>query len=282
MKTEIIAGVEYSHPVVTVLQSSGLGVPEMAARTCYDSFGASENDSIKHFDAVQEVNPGQFNSIEHSDLLDTLAWTHFHHSILEHTTISFLIKGTSRGVLQEFARHRIQAISVRSTRYTMSSVLNAFVASLTLVDPHASKAWFIDTIREMEMLVLVTPDMVYEECSSIFNRLYIQREALGKEEFVKLAIAKSSLQILTVDTAPEVIFTALQAGKKKRNVGDDFKHLVTDNWKVDLVSTMNLRALKNFFELRDSGAAYFQAQWLAKAMKEVTEPKYLDLIVRSK
>ena len=51
-----------------------------------------------------------------------------------------------------------------------------------------------------------------------------------------------------------------------------------DNWKTDIVMTINLRSLKNFFDLRDSGAAWFQIQWLAQAMKEATPQKYLKLI----
>jgi thymidylate synthase (FAD) len=70
----------------------------------------------------------------------------------------------------------------------------------------------------------------------------------------------------------------LENGKKKRNVGDGFKHIVSDNWKVDMVVTFNIRSLKNYFDLRDSGAAWFQIQWLAEAMKEVTPIKYLKLI----
>jgi len=63
-------------------------------------------------------------------------------------------------------------------------------------------------------------------------------------------------------------------------VGDAFKHIVTDNWKVDMVVTFNLRSLKNYFDLRDSGGAWFQIRWLAQAMKEATPEKYLKLIVK--
>ena len=56
------------------------------------------------------------------------------------------------------------------------------------------------------------------------------------------------------------------------------KWLVTDNWKVDLVFTMNLRALSNYLKLRDSGAAYFQIQWLAEEIIKATPQKYLNLI----
>lgn len=79
-----------------------------------------------------------------------------------------------------------------------------------------------------------------------------------------------------------MLYDALQAGKKKRNVGDAFKHIITDNVKVDMVVTFNLRSLKNYFSLRDSGAAFFQIRWLAQEMIRVTPKKYLDLIIKNK
>lgn len=127
--------IAYEKPVVTLLQQSGLGVAEIAARTCYDSFDNSENACVRN--AMEHLDTDAVNAIESSELLSNLAWVHHHHSIIEHATLSFLIQGTSRGVLQEHARHRIQAISVRSTRYTMSSLINAFMASLETEDGFA-------------------------------------------------------------------------------------------------------------------------------------------------
>ena len=103
--------IEYEKPKVTLLQQSGLGVAEIAARTCYDSFENSENECIKN--AMQNLDIDAINNIDDSNLLANLAWVHHHHSIIEHATLSFLVQGTSRGVLQEHARHRLQAISVR-------------------------------------------------------------------------------------------------------------------------------------------------------------------------
>lgn len=248
---ESIAGVSYSKPTVTLLQQTGIGVPELAARTCYDSFELSENDSVRNFhNGGVDQNIDLVNSIEHSDLLDQLAWTYFHHSILEHTNLSYLIQGASRGVLQEHARHRIQAISVRSTRYTMSSVINAFVASLSEGSLIDSKTWFIMQISSMDLLV--TTDPVYNafEFTAIFDKLLFQYEQLssnsvGCYEFFDIAVAKSSHQYLEEYKPADEIFALLEAGKKKRNVGDAFKHIVTDNWKVDMVVTFNLRSLKN-------------------------------------
>ncbi len=47
-----------------------------------------------------------------------------HHSVLEHVTYTFRIKGISRAVLQELARHRLISMTVKSTRYTLRKSLN--------------------------------------------------------------------------------------------------------------------------------------------------------------
>ena len=271
-------GIDYSKPEVVLLQDTGIGVAEAAARTCYDSFENSENEVIKSLESIlpDESMCADINAIEGSALLDDLAWTYFHHSILEHANLSYLVRGTSRGVLQEHARHRIQAISVRSTRYTMSSIINAFVASLQDNDP---KAFFIQKVLDFD--ILVTTNNAYNriEIGTIFDKLSYQFQVV--EEFYELAVAKSSLPLLDRYRGDaQALFSILQAGKKKRNVGDAFKHIVTDNFKVDMVVTFNLRSLKNYFTLRESGAAYFQIRWLAQEMMRVTPKKYLDLIIK--
>ncbi|WP_415406941.1 FAD-dependent thymidylate synthase [Sulfurovum sp. CS9] len=264
--------IEYEKPKVTLLQQSGLGVAEIAARTCYDSFENSENECVKN--AMQNLDTDAINNIDDSDLLANLAWVHHHHSIIEHATLSFLVQGTSRGVLQEHARHRLQAISVRSTRYTMSSVINAFVASLESSDGFA---FFLEKVLALNLFVVTDTKYLAIEIKAIYDKLQFQYERDG--DFLKNAIAKSSLPFIEECKGDaQTLFEAFQMGKKKRNVGDGFKHVVSDNWKVDMVVTFNIRSLKNYFDLRDSGAAWFQIQWLAQAMKEVTPQKYLRLI----
>ncbi|MDD2451229.1 MAG: FAD-dependent thymidylate synthase [Sulfurovum sp.] len=264
--------IEYEKPTVTLLQESGLGVAEIAARTCYDSFENSENACVR--DAMNTLDREAVNSIEDSDLLTNLAWVHHHHSIIEHATLSFLIQGTSRGVLQEHARHRLQAISVRSTRYTMSSVINAFVASLEAEDGFA---FFFEKVLAMRLFVITDEAYLRIEIRAIYEKLNFQYQR--DEAFLQNAVSKSSLSFIEAHKGDaEALYHALENGKKKRNVGDAFKHIVSDNWKVDMVVTFNIRSLKNYFDLRDSGAAWFQIQWLAQAMKEATPKKYLKLI----
>lgn len=274
---EEMYGIKYSKPEVVLMQDTGIGVAEAAARTCYDSFENSENEAIRSMEYAMPNSDmcEQINTIEESNLLNDLAWTHFHHSILEHANLSFLIRGTSRGVLQEHARHRIQAISVRSTRYTMSSVINAFVASQTTED----KEFFVKKVLGFDMFV--TCDEAYNriEIGAMYEKLRFQAQMVAN--FNEIAVAKSSLTLLEeFNGNPETLFDALESGKKKRNVGDAFKHIISDNVKVDMVVTFNLRSLKNYFTLRDSGAAYFQIRWLAQEMMRKTPSKYLDLIIK--
>jgi len=264
--------IEYEKPKVTLLQESGLGVAEIAARTCYDSFENSENACVKR--AMEHLDTDAINSIDDSDLLANLAWVHHHHSIIEHATLSYLVQGTSRGVLQEHARHRLQAISVRSTRYTMSSVINAFVASLEDEDGFA---FFLEKVLALHLFVVTDQEYLAIEIKAMYDKLTFQYKR--DPDFLKNAIAKSSLPFIEECKGDsQTLYNAFQMGKKKRNVGDGFKHIVSDNWKVDMVVTFNIRSLKNYFDLRDSGAAWFQIQWLAQAMKEVTPIKYLKLI----
>ncbi|MDD3592128.1 MAG: FAD-dependent thymidylate synthase [Sulfurovum sp.] len=264
--------IAYEKPTVTLLQESGLGVAEIAARTCYDSFENSENECVR--EAMNHMDTEAINGIEDSELLTNLAWVHHHHSIIEHATLSFLIQGTSRGVLQEHARHRLQAISVRSTRYTMSSVINAFVASLQAEDGFA---FFFEKVLAMKLFVITDEAYLKIEIRAIYEKLNFQYER--DREFIQNAVSKSSLPFIEAHKGDaEALYHTLENGKKKRNVGDAFKHIVSDNWKVDMVVTFNIRSLKNYFDLRDSGAAWFQIQWLAQAMKEATPKKYLKLI----
>ena len=276
---EDIYGIKYTKPKVVLLQDTGIGVAETAARTCYDSFENSENSVVKEIEhqLPDTKMVGELNAIEDSKLLDDLAWTYFHHSILEHANLSFLVRGTSRGVLQEHARHRIQAISVRSTRYTMSGIINAFVASKHGGD----KEFFIDKVMAFDMFVTCDESYNRLEIGAMYDKLDFQSKAV--EDFHSLSVAKSSLPFIEqYEGDAEALYAALQAGKKKRNVGDAFKHIITDNVKVDMVVTFNLRSLKNYFTLRDSGAAFFQIRWLAQEMMCVTPKKYLDLIIKKK
>ena len=162
---EIIDGIAYKRPTVVILQETGIGTSEFAARSAYDSFEKSENNAIKNMNTIIKgieddgeiyseldfmENKEKINDMQESKLLNDLAWTYFHHSVLEHASITYSINGISRGVLQELARHRIASYTVRSTRYTMGTVINIFNASLKT---KFKLEWFIKKMIQESILV---------------------------------------------------------------------------------------------------------------------------------
>jgi thymidylate synthase (FAD) len=159
----------------------------------------------------------------------------------------------------------------------MSSVINAFVAATISQEGFGL---FLSKVRDLDLLVITDGDYAAIEIRGMYDKLMFQYEK-NPEAFISNAVAKSSLEFLqTHFNDGDKLYEALQSGKKKRNVGDAFKHIVSDNWKVDMVVTFNLRSLKNYLDLRTSGAAWFQIKWLAQAIKEATPIKYLRLIDR--
>ena len=258
----------YKKPNVVLLSDTGLGVAEYASRTCYDSFHKSENKSIVEHDIEG------FKDIESSKLLDSLAWVHFHHSVLEHIVLSYYIKGVSRGVLQEHSRHRIQSISVKSTRYTMSDILFAFISSLK--DKEIPVTWFVSKMLELDILSYKEDkDLAYIEIRAIYDKLNYQ---LSKTNFIADILTDQQLEAFREIGSSGKLFETLKTLPKKRNIGDNFKHIVTDNFLTDMVVTFNLRSLKNYLSLRGSNSAWSPMQELAQEIKKATPIKYLKLI----
>jgi len=282
--TTIVAGIEYTLPQVYLLNETGLGVAEFGARTCYNSFDNSENKAIRRLNIEPELSNDdilEVNDIEHSNLLDDLSWTYFHYSILEHAVLQYNIRGMSRGVLQELARHRMVSPSVQSTRYTMGGIINAFIAHLPSREACSNVEEFSIFLDKNIDYLVTAGEYNGIEHSMIYHKLMHQYNLLGREEFLNTFTSKDMRTNGALEqSTPENIFKALEVSKQKRNVGDAAKHIVTDNWKVDAVVTINLRSLKNFLTLRDSGAAYFLMRETAKQIKNATPQKYLNLIIK--
>ena len=88
---------------VELLSSTDLKIADIAIGTCWDKQRGSDIVDIDRIDRVA-------NKFKHA-------------STIEHLTYTFYIKGVSRALLQELARHRIASPSVKSTRYTLKELL---------------------------------------------------------------------------------------------------------------------------------------------------------------
>jgi len=267
------AGIEYKNPEVYLLDNTDLAISEIAARTCYNSFDKSENKEIEHFNENLE-NQTQIK-VENSKLLEQLTWVYFHESILEHIVFNFYLKDFSRGVLQELARHRIASYSVQSTRYTMGDILLSFVLSRDFSE-------FEDNIEKLKCNPFIIKTLKINKLlqKQLFEKLQLQRSLIGIQEFNDLILSKEQKEIFENSELTNEDIFKIQKAKSKRNVGDNFKWIVDDNWGVDAVVTFNLRSLKNFIKLRNSGAAYFQIQELAKQIIQAIPEKFKSLIFK--
>lgn len=90
---------------VTLLQHTSLQICAQAIRTCWQSFDKSDCGGEKDKELIDRVG----NKFKHA-------------STLEHLVYTFYIKGISRALLQELARHRLASPSVKSTRYTLKEL----------------------------------------------------------------------------------------------------------------------------------------------------------------
>ena len=249
---------DYKRPKVTLLQASPLFVSEIAARVCYDSFDMSENKNIKSFaEDGSGLTAMQVEDIEGSDVLDKLTWSFFHESILEHTTLSFFVEDLSREILQEVARHRIgMAISVKSTRYTIESLVNAYcdLRDCAIDEQQKYTDKLVDVVSKN--IIVSNRDWVLIEAKAIHDKLdlYDLEEPLVK---------------------------GLKGSKKKKQ-NDRVKRCLPETWTTKTVLTFNIRALKHFIELRDSGSAYYGIRELAEELIAKTPEKYMRFIKKPK
>ena len=289
--TQIVSGIEYELPKVILAGTLGIGNAEIGARSCYDSFDKSESECIAEIGRILNENDydedelfdllDDAKNLDDSDLLQKLSFVAFHHSVLEHNVMSFIIKGTSRGALQELVRHRIASYSVRSTRYTLDELMYNFIIAKYISTADNKYKMFIEKCLKLNLFVTVNEDYNRLELKTMWDKLELQSNIIGRDAMLELILPASSIvqfnecQLDDFSNADRIVHIM-----KKRNVGDSFKHIITDNFKVNLLMTMNLSSLKNFFKLRLSGSAWFQIRWLAEAIKNVTPEASKKLIFK--
>ena len=90
---------------ITLLHYTPLNVCAHAIRTCWQSFDKSDEGGEKD-----------------KALIDRVGNKYKHASTMEHLVYTFYIRGISRALLQELARHRLASPSVKSTRYTLKEL----------------------------------------------------------------------------------------------------------------------------------------------------------------
>lgn len=119
--------------IVNCIFNTPLWVCSHAIRKCYDSGDLSDTQFfIENGSCGGTGIPVDSTYLEHDidligpkdkSLIHRIGNVNKHSSTLEHLVYTLEIKGVSRALLQELARHRIASLSVKSTRFTLQELV---------------------------------------------------------------------------------------------------------------------------------------------------------------
>lgn len=206
-----------------------------------------------------------YSSSEVSELLDNLTGekvnkfinrlvTLGHESPLEHATFTFAISGVSRTLLAQLTRHRIASYSVKSQRYVSENKFDFITPPRILEIPEALQL-YEETMRMLqdnyEALACMMTDY---EMEKVTKHLNISKENVQENKELCREISKKS--------------------------AEDARMLLPGACTTQLITTMNVRSLWNFFNQRCCNRAQWEIRDLANEMlrqvKEVSPLLFKD------
>lgn len=182
-----------------------------------------------------------------------------HESVIEHVVLSFEIDGVSRALLQEWARHRLQALSVRSTRYTLTKYLFG--------EEHG-----YDEFRKSIFYVL---SKIIDKEKALGDEFYETKVNTGEYEgnFTTVPELPSDVIFDIVADVNEVLKNLRRLrfctdSMTDRQLADVVKYFLPEATPTKFVTTVNARELRHIFKLRSSPAALWEFQQLTHAIYE--------------
>ena len=174
---------------VNLIQSTPLSIVVESLRTCWNS-------------STEEYNV-QTNYIIDKDkeFLSRVIKKYKHQSGWEHCVYHLEISGVSRALLQEWSRHRIQSLSVRSTRYTLKELKNDNDIKLEkycyVSDIQEINATNLDTLLKMKILLennIPNDKVKYMLPESYLTQFRCTINARSLNNLLNLRTDKSALQ----------------------------------------------------------------------------------------
>lgn len=168
--------------IVTLLQASDIGIADKAIGKCWD----------KTTDKPEERMYRVGNKFKHA-------------STLEHIIYTFDIDGISRACLQELARHRMQSLSVKSSRYTLGELKDAkadnlwdyFVKTGVEVIDHRN----LDTMKNLQSVVksgVSNDEAKYLIPEAYKTSLVSSMNMRALQNFLKLRTNKAALREIRI------------------------------------------------------------------------------------
>lgn len=196
---------------IELVNYTPLKVCSDAIRTCWQSHDKSDNGGEKD-----------------KALIDRVGNKNRHSSTLEHLVYNFHIYDISRAVLQEFSRHRIASLSVKSTRYTLKELKNE--APFYCFIPNAVN--------------------------------FAGNEWERAKKYIKLTDNK------LVDIASIMALENIRCLLLEGISNDKIKYALPECYLTEIAWTVNARSLQNFLSLRSSPHALWEIRDLANNIFE--------------
>ena len=170
-----------------------------------------------------------------------------HESPMEHVTFTFGIEGISRACLAQLTRHRIASYSVQSQRYVEEKKFG-YVTPPEINQNKALKK-------------------IYDESMDYIHNMYLKvAEVLKQKHFEDL-----------IDAGED---EKSAVSKAQKMAIEDARFLLPNACNTKLILTMNVRSLKNFFNLRCCNRAQWEIRSLAcqmlKLVKEVAPTIFIN------
>ena len=179
-----------------------------------------DNCGYEFIDPIQKIVVGDKDKA----LINRVANKFKHASTLEHLTYNFQIKGISRALLQELARHRMANLSVKSTRYTLKE-LKAEKPFTNYTDMD-NQEYLDDGLKRALKYIVIT----------------------GEERVDRMSI-------LALDNLRDLLNKGIS--------NDKAKYALPESYKTELAWTINARSLQNFLFLRTDKSALWEIRDLA-------------------
>lgn len=217
---------------VNLKNAPSLMLAQEAIRTAWASQDKSDtmdaiDDWVAHGQTTHrpEVGPND------AALIERVGNKFKHASTLEHINYTFDIRGVSRALLQELARHRIASYTVKSTRYTLKELKNEKPFISLKIEP------------------------LWKEANTIYGVIYIDMERVsnylvGVED--------------EVDDAGAMALENLRVLLSKNISNDKAKYALPESYQTDVFWTINMRSLQNFISLRSHKSALWEIRELAR------------------
>lgn len=156
-----------------------------------------------------------------------------HESPFEHVTFTFGIEGVSRSLLAQITRHRIASFSVKSQRY----------------------------VKEFEFSFVTPPEIAKDPEALAVYKAAMEQDRMQYEQLEAILFARHKKRLLEEGKDEK---TATRMAEK--SAIEDARYVLPNACETQMMVTMNVRSLWNFFRLRCCNRAQWEIRDLAEQM----------------